>query len=118
MKAKNLYLVANYFARPRDPSRTREAGYMKNHDNISYDESINITKGLKNRDLDAKVILDLTNQSVFKNSFNNNRDFASLLAYYQENYPKYVNPVLALLYKDQIDVTHVHSQEEKEGAGS
>ena len=90
---------------------------MRNIDNIEYDESINITKGLKTRDeINAKVILDLTNQIVKKNAFNDNRDFPSILAHYQEGYPKYINPLLAQLYPEQDDANaNVHSKEEKEG---
>jgi hypothetical protein len=105
--------------KPKDPKRTKEAGYMSNIDNIEYDESINITKGLKQRDeLNAKVILDLTNQTVKKNTFNNNKDFPSILAHYQEGYPKYLNPLIAQLYSEKIDVTNVPGKEEKEGSGS
>ena len=120
MKNKSIYLVAYYHIKPKDPKRTKEAGYMTNPKNIDYDESINITRGLKTRDeLNAKVILDLSNQSVFKNSFNENKDFPSLLAHYQEGYPQYINPLLAQLYPEQVDVdVDVHSQEEKEESGA
>lgn len=118
MKTKSIYLVAYYHIKPKDPKRTKEPGYMTSPVNYDYDESINITRGLKTRDeLNAKVILDLTNQKVHKNSFNDNKDFPSLLAHYQEGYPKYINPLLAQLYPEQVnDDVNVHSQEEKEGS--
>lgn len=120
MKKRSIYLVAYYHIKPKDPKRTKEAGYMTDPGNFDYDESINITRGLKTRDeLNAKVILDLTNQTVFKNSFNENRDFPSLLAHYQEGYPTYINPLLAQLYPEQVDADlNVLSQEAKEGSGS
>ena len=113
---KNIYLIAYYHIKPKDPNRTKEPGYMTNTDNIEFDESINITRGLKTRDeLSAKVILDLTNEVVKKNTFNDNLDFPSILAHYQEGYPKYINPLLAQLYPEQTDANaNVHS-EEKEG---
>jgi len=117
MKIKKIYLIAYYLIKPKDPRRTKEAGYITNPDNFEYDESINITRGLKTKDqLNAKVILDLTNQNVVANRFNDNRDFPSLLAHYQEGYPKYLNPLIAQLYPEQVDDQHVHNQEEKAGS--
>jgi len=118
MKQKNVYLIAYYNIKPKDPNRTKEAGYITNPANFDYDESINITRGLKARDeLGAKVILDLTEQRVVANRFNDNKDFPSLLAHYQEGYPKYINPLLAQLYPEQVDVdVNVHSEEEKTGS--
>jgi hypothetical protein len=115
LKNNEIYLIAYYSAKPKDPKRTKEAGYITNPDNFDYDESINITKGLKTKDsLNAKVILNLTTQQVTKNSWNNDKDFPSLLAHYQEGYPKYINPLIAQLYKDQInDSVDVHNQKEK-----
>lgn len=92
---------------------------MLNPDNFEYDESINITRGLKLKDeLNAKVILDLTSQKVVKNGFNGNKDFPSLLAHYQEGYPKYINPLIADLYSEQMQNDHVNvlGQEEEKGS--
>jgi hypothetical protein len=50
------------------------------------------------------------------NRFNDNKDFPSLLAHYQEGYPKYLNPLIAQLYPEQVDDQHVHNQEEKAGS--
>ena len=118
MKPKHIYLVAYYSAKPKDPKRTKERGYMTDPANFDYDESINITRGLKNRDnVSAQVILNLNEQRVVKNTFNENRDFPVLLAHYQEGYPKYVNPLIAQLYKDQLDESvDVPSEEEKTGS--
>jgi hypothetical protein len=115
---KNIHLVAYYSIKPKDPKRTKEAGYITNPENFDYDESINITRGLKIKDeLNARVILDLTNQTVKKNTFNDSKDFPSLLAHYQEGYPKYINPLLAQLYPEETNVNvDVLSQEEKEGS--
>lgn len=113
MKNKHLYLIAYYYIKPKDSSRTKESGYITNPDNFIYDESINITKGLKSRDeRSAKVILNLSNQSVVRNYFNDNRDFATLLAYYQEGYPKYLNPLINQLYVEQSNYeVNVQNQE-------
>ena len=112
--------MAYYSAKPKDPKRTKEPGYMSNTDNIEFDESINITRGLKTKDQNlARVILNLTNKTVIKNSFNENKDFATLLAHYQEGYPKYINPLIAQLYKDELnEPSNVSGEKEKESSGS
>lgn len=102
MKHKDLFLVAYYHMKPKDPKRTKEPGYMTNLENIDYTESINFTRGLKSRDQQsAKVILNMSNQTVVANRFNDNKDFPSLLAHYQESYPQYVNPLLAMMYPEE-----------------
>ena len=115
MKNNEIHLIAYYHQKPKDPSRTKEPGYMTNVDNIAYDESINITRGIKTRDqLQASVILNLNKESVVKNSFNSGADFASLLAHYQEGYPKYINPLLAELYPEVKDNGNVSTEEKTE----
>ena len=114
MKQRDICIVAYYHMKPRDPRRTKEKGYMGNPENIAYDESINITRGIKTRDeLGASVILNLTQQTVVKNSFHSGADFPTLLAHYQEGYPKYINPLLAQLYPEVDDAEHVSDKEEK-----
>ncbi len=114
MKNRDIYIVAYYHQKPKDPHRTTEKGYINNPENISYDESINITRGIKTRDqLNAGVILNLTKQLVIKNSFKSEADFPSLLAHYQEGYPKYINPLLAQLYPEEKQDEHVSNKEKK-----
>jgi hypothetical protein len=94
---------------------------MTNLDNVDYDESINITKGLKDKDAAlGGVILNLSQQRVVKNRFRSDNDFASLLAYYQDGYAKYLDPIIAKLYKEELNEANidVSSQEEKESSGS
>jgi hypothetical protein len=115
MKNKDIHLVAYYFIRPRDPARTKESGYIKDPENFIYDESINITRGLKPRDeRTAKVILNLSSKIVVRNNFNDNKDFVSLLAYYQEGYPKYLNPLIGQLYMEQTEYATDVQGKEKE----
>jgi len=118
LKHKDIYLVAFYHMKPKDPKRTKERGYITNLENVDYDESINITRGLKIKDrLGAKVILNLSKQDVTKNSFNDSRDFPGLLAHYQEGYPKYINPLIAQLYSEEKDGSiDVSSEEEETGS--
>ena len=105
MKHKDIFLVAYYHMKPKDPKRTKEPGYMTNLDNVDYTESINITRGLKSRDQQtANVILNMSKQTVVANRFNDNKDFPSLLAHYQESYPQYINPLLAMIYPEDVKV--------------
>lgn len=116
MTKHDIHLIAYYTAKPKDPKRTKEPGYMKDINNINYDESINITRGLKNKDeLNAKVILNLSKQLVVRNRWNDNKDFPALLAHYQEGYPKYLNPLIAQLYPEVDDAVDV-LEKEKEGS--
>lgn len=112
MKNKNLYLLAFYSLMPKDPKRTKEPGYITQFENVEYDESINITRGLKIKDeLSAGIILDLSNQTVKKNSFKEDtRDFPSLLAHFQEGYPKYLNPLIVQLYSGENDESNRDNQ--------
>lgn len=112
-----MYLTGIYFKKPKDPKRTREKGYMLSDTNFSFEESLNICKRLKPRDhAGCQVILDLVNKKVVKNNFNNNFDFESLLLYYQQGYPDYLNPVLAKLYKEDIDAIRDVQQKEEENS--
>lgn len=113
---KDIYIVAYYALTPKNPKHTGRKGYMNNVDNLEYTESINITRGLKPRDITAGVILNLNKKTVVRNTFNDNRDFPSLLAHYQESYPQYINPVISMLYKDELNETtgNVRTQEENQ----
>jgi len=106
MKKQNIYLVANYVARPRDPRRTHIPGYMKDPANIQFDEQVQVSTRLRKQDLTtAKVIMNLSNKTVDKNSFNNNKNFDELFKYFFKGYHKYITEVMAKLdpeYFNQI----------------
>ena len=106
MKKQNIYLVANYVARPRDPRRTHIPGYMKDPANIQFDEQVQVSTRLRKQDLTtAKVIMNLSNKTVDKNSFNNNKNFDELFKYFFKGYHKYITEIMAKLdpeYFNQI----------------
>lgn len=98
MKNKNIYLIAYYIQRPRDPSKTHIKGYIKDPANLIYDETVEITHGLSSKDRQhAQVVLDFTDKSVVTNKFNEQRDFDQLFKYYFEGYHKYITQVMAQL---------------------
>ena len=89
-KNQNIFLMATYVARPKNPRQTSRAGYMKDPDNIEYDEHLSMTKGFKDKYLSNHVILDLTEQKLVKNSFNTNRNFEELFEHFMKNYEEHI----------------------------
>jgi fructose-specific phosphotransferase system component IIB len=106
MKKQNIYLVAQYLAKPRDPRRTHIPGYMKDPANIRYDEQVQVSNRLRQQDLiTAKIIINLSDKKVEQNSFNGNKDFNELFKYFFKGYHKYITEVMAKLdpeYFNQI----------------
>jgi len=98
MKNSKIYLVAHYVSRPRDPRKTHIAGYLKNPDNVQYDEQVQISTRLRPKDITtAKIIINLTDKVVQQNSFNNNTDFKELFKYFFKGYNKYITEVMVKL---------------------
>ena len=86
----NIYLLATYVARPKNPRQTSRAGYMQDPGNIQYDENLVIVRGWRDRYLKQSVVLDLTNERVIKNSFHNGKTFEELFAHYHEGFGEYI----------------------------
>lgn len=98
MKKQNIYLVANYLTKPKDPRRTHVPGYMKDPANIRYDEQVQVSTRLRRQDLvTAKVIMNLSNKTVDQNSFNGNKNFDELFKYFFKGYHKYITEVMVKL---------------------
>ena len=103
-KEKGIYLVARYFMKPRDHVNTSVKGWMDNPDNIRYDESMLISRGLKTKDhTNASVILDLGKKTVVKNSFRSEKEFDEIFMYFLTNYSQYLVPVMVQLDPGYID---------------
>lgn len=117
MKIKDIHLVAFYVQKPRAGVQTQIAGWNKNPDNYQYDERIEFTKGLTNKDAQyAGVILNLSTKTVVANRYNTEqRDFDSLFKYFLEAYPQYVIQTMA-----QLDMAYLEQfipkEETKEDA--
>ena len=80
---KKMFLVARYTEVLKNVKRPTD-GFQNN-------ESIVITKNLKDRDLsEASVILDVKNNKVIKNRYND-RPFDELWIYYVTHYGEYIN---------------------------
>ena len=93
----NIYLVAFYGMKPRRGVNTSKKGWMDNKDNLQYDEKVEITRGHKKSSALANVILNLSQKSVERNTFNDDRDFKSFFKYYFGGYDQYITAVMKQL---------------------
>ena len=87
----NIYLVAQYVAKPKNPKLSSQQGYMSNPDNIEWDERMYISQGLRKKDHEMNVILNLTEEKIVKNSFNSGKNFQEVFTYFYENYGDYID---------------------------
>ena len=85
---KHRYLFAKYLAKPRDPTKTHIKGYMSDPKNVRYDEIVGFSVGLKNKDHENQIILDIDGQKVVKNTMNENTDWSQLMNYFLGAYEK------------------------------
>ena len=98
-KIKDLHLVAFYVQKPRAGVQTQIAGWNKDPSNYQFDERVEFTKGLTNKDAQyAGVVLNLSKKTVIANRYNKDqKDFDALFKYFLEAYPKHVATVMAEL---------------------
>jgi len=97
MSNKNIYLSAFYSIRPRRHIKTHVRGWMDDPNNIQYDERIEITRGEKKNTVNAKIVLDLNNKIVVRNSWGDNRAFDDLFKYFFKGYHKYITEIMTKL---------------------
>ena len=90
MAKLDIYLLATYVARPKNPRQTSLAGYITDPDNIQYDENLEIVRGWRDRYIKYSVVLDLTNERVIKNSFLKEKTFEELFKHYHEGFSEYI----------------------------
>ena len=99
---KPIYLVAYYFQKPaHERVRTQRPGWMQQPNSVSWDEQVTITKNLKNKDLTmSKIIIDLANRRVVRNSWNSAVDFDELFVYFCNNYRDQCKSIMTQLDPD------------------
>jgi hypothetical protein len=83
--------------KPRPGVKTNVKGWMDNLENITYDESIEITRGLKKNAALAKVVLNLSNKSVDRNTWGTDRSFDEYFKHYFTGYHQYLTAVMTQL---------------------
>lgn len=104
-KQKGIYLIAHYFKKPKDGVNTSVKGWMDNPDNIRYDEKVEIARGLRPKDVNAQVVVNLGDKVVERNSLNGNKNFDEIFKYFFANYSQYVTTVMAQIdpaYMDEL----------------
>lgn len=104
MANKDIYLVAFYHMKPRPGVKTSVKGWMDDKNNITYDESVEITRGLKKNTAMAKVVLNLSKKTVDRNSWGTERTFNEYFKHYFMGYHKYVTTVMT-----QLDAEYMNS---------
>jgi hypothetical protein len=105
MSNKTVYLVAYYMIKPKHKRvGTQVKGWMSESDNVAYDEQIAVATKLKTNDLQtAKIILDLSNRTVYRNSWNNGKSFDDLFEHFYTGYQKYLDPVINQLGYEMVE---------------
>ncbi len=91
MADRNIYLIAKYTGQPKDPTQTAKAGYMKDPENIHYEEQVYIARGMKTKDLQNQVVLNLTEQKIVKNIFKSGATFEEVFTHFYEGYAEYID---------------------------
>ena len=99
---KNIYLIASYSMVPKNTKMTSAKGYMANKDNVSLNEKMHISRGIKAKDLkEARIILDISTQTVYKNAFATedmrSKTFMELFEYFYKANPRYIAQALRSL---------------------
>jgi hypothetical protein len=104
MKIKDIHLLAYYTVAPKDPSKTHIKGYISNPENQRWDERIEFTKGLDSKDRNyAKVILNLNQKTLVKNTFETDKGFEEYFKYFLQAYPQYVISVMGQLDMEYLE---------------
>lgn len=95
MKNKQVFLVAKYSTKPRNKFQTYVKDHVKTEENMQWDESVDIVTHIKDKDLStARIILNITKQSIVKNNFNTDKDFMELFQYFYTSSPQEISHAL------------------------
>lgn len=87
-RQKDTFLIARYLQTPADKRKTHIKGYITEQGNVSYNENVIFADKLRDRDITAEVIINLSKQVVVKCRFQDERlSFERLREYYQKQYP-------------------------------
>ena len=89
--------MAFYYVKPKPGVQTQIAGWMNDTNNIRYDERVEITRGLKKDAVSAKIIMNLSDKTVERNGWNDNKNFDELFKYFFKGYHQYITKVMTQL---------------------
>jgi hypothetical protein len=102
-KAKDIYIIAQYFMRPREGVKTSQPGWHKQEGSIVWDEKMQVTEGVKNSHKLAQVIINVTKRRVVRNSLSTDGsvpDFWLTWNYFIKHNGKYIKDSM-----DRVDPT-------------
>lgn len=95
---QDIHLAAWYYIKPKTHVFTSKPGWMSNSENIRYDEKMEVFRGMrKNALLSAKIILNLSQAKVVKNSWKSEANFEELFNYFLTNYRENITTSLVQL---------------------
>lgn len=95
MSNKSIYLIAYYYLRPARRAITQSKGWMKDNNNLTYDEKVAVSNKLnKNDHAMAKIIIDLANKKVIRNGWGSDLSFDQIFEYFHNGYPQYTTQVM------------------------
>ena len=95
MIKNTIYLIAYYYMRPKRYAPTHVQGWNKDPKNLMYDEKVAVSRKLnKNDESMAKIILDIGNKKVVRNSWSNDLSFDQLFDYFYQGYPQYTKDIM------------------------
>ena len=94
-KPKQRHMLINYVQTAKYPKRTHEKGYWSNPENVQWDEMVEFSFGLKNKDYqNYNIIMNLDEGVVVKNSMSKEKEFLVLYKYYREHYTQQIDRYL------------------------
>lgn len=86
--------------------KTSQKGWMSKEGNVAYDEQITVANKLKTKDLAmAKIILDLSKRTVYRNLWATDKSFDELFEHFYSGYQKYLDPVINQLGYEMVSAT-------------
>lgn len=117
MSNKDIYLVAFYSMKPKRHVRTEVAGWMKDPNNIRWDESVEITRGLKKNSVNGKILLNLSQKRIEKNGWADGKEFNDLFKYFFKGYHSYITELMTQLdpqyFSEMLDEMKAEHEAEK-----
>ena len=117
MSNKDIYLVAFYSMKPKRHVRTEVAGWMKDPNNISWDERIEITRGQKKNAVNGKILLNLSQKRIEKNGWSDGKEFNDLFKYFFKGYHAYITELMTQLdpeyFSQMLDEMKAEHEAEK-----
>jgi hypothetical protein len=90
---------------------------MKDPNNIRWDESVEITRGLKKNSVNGKILLNLSQKRIEKNGWADGKEFNDLFKYFFKGYHTYITELMTQLdpeyFSQMLDEMKAEHEAEK-----